>query len=33
MDRVLLQGADHFQAGAVADVGEPGVAVTAEVAL
>ena len=32
-DRALLQGADHLQAGAVADVGEPGVAVAAEVAL
>ena len=30
---MLLQGADHLQAGAVADVGEPGVAVAAEVAL
>ena len=32
-DRALLEGADHLQAGAVADVGEPGVAVAAEVAL
>ena len=31
--RPLLQGADHLQAGAVADVGQPGVAVAAEVAL
>ena len=29
----LLQGADHLQAGAVADVGQAGVAVAAEVAL
>ena len=29
----MLEGADHLQAGAVADVGEPGVAVAAEVAL
>ena len=32
-DRALLQGADQLQAGAVADVGEAGVAVAAEVAL
>jgi hypothetical protein len=33
VDGVLLEGADHLQAGAVAHVGQPGVAVTAEVAL
>ncbi len=33
MDGVLLQGADHFQAGAVADMGQARVAMTAEVAL
>ena len=32
-DGALLQGADHLQAGAVADVGETGVLVAAEVAL
>ncbi len=32
-DRALLKGADHLQAGAVADVGEARVAVAAEVAL
>ena len=32
-DGVLLQRADHLQAGAVADVGQAGVAVAAEVAL
>ena len=33
IDRALLQGADHLQAGAVTDVGEPRVAVATEVAL
>ena len=33
VDAVVLQGADHLQAGAVADVGQPRVAVAAEVAL
>ena len=33
LDRALLEGPDHLQAGAVADVGEAGVAVAAEVAL
>ena len=33
MDGVLLQGADHFQTGAVADMGQARVAMTAEVAL
>src|SRR6185437_4798638 len=33
MDAVVLQGADHLEAGAVADVGQAGVAVAAEVAL
>ena len=32
-DGALLQGADQLQAGAVADVGQPRVAVAAEVAL
>ena len=32
-DDLLLEGADQLQAGAVADVGEPGVLVAAEVAL
>ena len=32
-DGVVLERADHLQAGAVADVGQPGVAVAAEVAL
>ena len=32
-DNTLLEGADHLQAGTVAHVGEPGVAVPAEVAL
>jgi hypothetical protein len=32
-DQPLLEGPDHLQAGAVADVGQPGVAVAAEVAL
>ena len=32
-DHLLLQGADQLQAGAVADVGQAGVAVAAEVAL
>ena len=33
MDAVILQRADHLEAGAVADVGEPRIAVAAEVAL
>ena len=33
MDAVVLQGADHFQAGAVADVGQARILVAAEVAL
>lgn len=33
VDAVILEGADHFEAGAIADVGEAGVAVAAEVAL
>src|SRR6185437_14506323 len=33
MDAVVLQGADHLEAGAVADVGQAGVAVAAKVAL
>ncbi len=33
MDAVVLQGADHLEAGAVADVGQAGVLVTAEVPL
>ena len=33
VDAVVLQRADHLQAGAIADVGEPRVAVAAEVAL
>ena len=33
MDAVILQGADHFEAGAVARVGEPRIAMAAEVAL
>ena len=33
VDAVVLQGADHFEAGAVADVGEARIAVAAEVAL
>jgi hypothetical protein len=32
-DDLLLQGADHLQAGPVADVSEPGVLVAAEVPL
>ena len=32
-DDLLLQGADQLQPGAVADVGQPGVLVAAEVAL
>ncbi len=32
-DRTLLKGADHLQPGAVADVGEPRIAVATEVAL
>ena len=33
MDAVILERADHLQAGAVADVGQPRIAVAAEVAL
>src|SRR5262245_40636488 len=33
MDAVVLQGADHFEAGAVADVGQARIAMAAEVAL
>ena len=33
MDAVVLEGADHLQAGAVADVRQAGILVTAEVAL
>ena len=33
VDAVILQGADHFEAGAVAHVGEAGIAMAAEVAL
>ena len=33
MDAVILQGADHFQAGAVADVRQARIAVAAEIAL
>src|SRR6266849_1954604 len=33
MDGVVLEGADHLEPGAVADVGQPRVAVPAEVAL
>src|SRR5262245_24361636 len=33
MNAVILKGADHLQAGAVADVGQPRIAVAAEVAL
>ena len=33
MNAVVLQGADHFEAGAIADVGEPGIAMAAEIAL
>ena len=33
VDAVVLQGADHFQAGAIADVGQARIAVAAEVAL
>jgi hypothetical protein len=33
VDAVVLQGANHLQAGAVADVGQAGVAMAAEVAL
>ena len=32
-DCALLEGADHFESGAVADVSQPRIAVTAEVAL
>ena len=33
MDSMVLQGADHFQAGPIADVGQARVAVSAKVAL
>ena len=33
MDAVILQRADHFEAGAVAHVGQPRIAMAAEVAL
>ncbi len=33
MNAVILERADHFQPGAVADVGEPRIPVSAEVAL
>ena len=33
VDAVILQGADHLEAGAVADVGQAGIAMPAEVAL
>ena len=33
MNAVILQRADHFQAGAVADVREARIAVSAEIAL
>jgi hypothetical protein len=33
VDAVVLQGADHLQAGAVADVGEARIAMAAEIAL
>jgi hypothetical protein len=33
VDAVILQGADHFEAGAVADVSEARVAMAAEIAL
>src|SRR5579875_2245740 len=33
VDAVVLEGADHLEAGAVADVGEAGIAVTAEITL
>ncbi len=33
MDAVVLQGADHFEAGAVADVRQAGIAMAAEIAL
>ena len=33
MDAVILQRADHLEAGAIADVREPRIAVAAEVAL
>src|SRR6202034_2214027 len=33
MNSVILQGADHFEAGAVADVGEARISMAAEVAL
>src|SRR6185503_20232518 len=33
MNSMILQGADHFQASAIADVGQARIAMTAEVAL
>ena len=33
VDAVVLQGADHFQAGAVADVGQARIAMAAEISL
>src|SRR5438105_1771493 len=33
VDAVILEGTDHFQAGAVANVGEAGIFVAAEIAL
>ena len=33
VDAVILEGADHLEAGAVADVGQPGIPVSAEVSL
>ena len=33
MDAVILQGSDHLEAGAIADVGQAGIAMPAEIAL
>ena len=33
MDAVILQSADHFKAGAIADVGQTGIAMAPEIAL
>ncbi len=33
VDPVILQGADHFQAGAIADMGEPRIFVAAKISL
>src|SRR5574337_1238144 len=33
MDAVILQGADHFQTGAISDMGEPWIFVATEISL